>query len=83
MPGPNPINLCLGIADELSKARKHRGLTQDVLGHKAHVSPQLVSMIERGEVKDPHVSALAALARALGVSVDSLCGSVSHDVDIC
>ena len=83
MPGPNPINICIGIADELSKARKHRGLTQDVLGHKAHISPQLVSMIERGEVKDPHISALAALARALGVSVDSLCRAGANDVDLC
>ena len=83
MPGPNAVNICIGIADQLSKARKHRGLTQDALGHKAHVSPQLVSMIERGQVKDPHVSALAALARALGVSVDSLCRAEAGDVEIC
>ncbi len=83
MPGPNPINICIGIADELSKARKISGLTQDALGHKAHISPQLVSMIERGQVKDPHVSALAALARALGVSVDSLCRASVSDGEIC
>ena len=83
MPGPNAVNICIGIAGELSKARKTRGLTQDALGHKAHVSPQLVSMIERGQVKDPHVSALAALARALGVSMDSLCRAGASEVEIC
>jgi len=83
MPRPNPMNICLGLARELSKARKQSELTQDSLAHKANISTQLVSMLERGQVKDPHVGAIVALARVLGVSVESLCGFTEEDKPLC
>jgi transcriptional regulator with XRE-family HTH domain len=83
MPGPNPANICIGLADKLSKTRKLRELTQDALAHKAGISTQLVSMLERGQVKDPHIGAMIALARVLGVSVESLCEHQDGERPLC
>jgi len=83
MPGPNPTNICHGLARELSKARKRCELTQDTLAHQAHISTQLVSMLERGQVKDPHVGAIVALSRVLGVSVEALCGLEDGERPLC
>ncbi|HJQ55280.1 MAG TPA: helix-turn-helix transcriptional regulator [Vineibacter sp.] len=54
--------------------RERRGLTQRALAERADVSVTYLSEIESGR-KPGSVTALSALARALGVSVDDLVGA--------
>ena len=74
MPGPNIANQVCGLGARIKMTRQAVKMTQDVLAHQAKISTQLVSMLERGEVLDPHISCLVALARTLGVSTDYLVG---------
>lgn len=53
-------------------ARLESGLTQAQLATAAHVGPNYVPRIERGEMT-PSVDAAFRLAQALGVAVDDLC----------
>ena len=51
--------------------REQRGLTLEALADRAGCTPQMLSMIERGETK-PSADLLARLASALGCDMDSL-----------
>jgi transcriptional regulator with XRE-family HTH domain len=48
------------------------GMSQQSLAVAAGLSVSLVSQIERGSRSDPRISTTAALARALGVTLDEL-----------
>ena len=74
MPGPNVVNQLSGLGATIKGLRAAAGLTQDALAYAAGISAQLVSLLERGEVRDPHVSCAVALARVLDVSTDYLLG---------
>jgi len=61
------------VGRRVAVQRKLAGLTQQQLANRAHVSKSLVSQVERGEV--PASAAFtAAVARALGVDVETLTG---------
>lgn len=72
MPGPSSANQLSGLGARLRAARKVACLTQDALAHQAGMSAQLISMLERGKVLDPHVSSAVALSHILGVTTDYL-----------
>lgn len=63
----NPIK----VGRHISSLRKSRGMTQNQLGDKLHVSFQAVSKWERGETL-PDTMLLPDLAAALSTTVDSI-----------
>ena len=63
----------MGIEERLKKLRKSAGLTQTELADRMGVHPQTISKWERG-ISQPDISQLAALASALGVSIEELFG---------
>ena len=63
----------MSFQENLIRARKARGMTQEELAAKLNVSRQAVSKWETGESL-PDLYKLAALADELGVSTDELCG---------
>jgi len=60
------------IADNVRKARKKAGLSQDKLAREADVAYNTVVKIESGENKNPTIETLRNIARALKISVDEL-----------
>ena len=60
------------IADNVRKARKKAGLSQDKLAREAGVAYNTVVKIESGENKNPTIETLRNIAKALDVSVDEL-----------
>lgn len=52
--------------------RQKSGLTQDALSDKASLSYSTLAKIERGAIKNPSVYTVAALADALGCSVEQI-----------
>ena len=61
------------VGKRLLKARKLRGFSQARLAGGTSNSPSLISMVESGHA-NLSVASLTASAKALGVSVDFLCG---------
>lgn len=59
--------------ERLVQLRKARGMSQEELAEKVGVSRQAVSKWETGDAQPDYVK-LMALADALGVSLDDLCG---------
>ena len=65
----------------LREARTRAGLSQERLAYAARLHPTQISLLERGE-RDPLVSTIARLARALRVSPAALVDGVdSPDAD--
>ena len=62
------------IGRALRTLRERRGWTRETLAHHAGVSWAAIAQIEAGRRPNPRLSTLAALADALGVSVDQLSG---------
>jgi len=60
------------IADNVRKARKKAGLSQDKLARKAGVAYNTVVKLESRENKNPTLETLRNIAKALDVSVDDL-----------
>jgi transcriptional regulator with XRE-family HTH domain len=60
------------IAQNLRTLRKVRGLSQPELAQKVGISPRTIARLEAGQVADPSINHVRALARALGVTVDLL-----------
>src|SRR5687767_9695620 len=65
------------IADTLKVARGRLGWSRETLAHHSGVSWSAIAQIETGRRKDVRLSSLAALADALGVSVDYLIGTAA------
>ena len=63
----------MSFQENLIRARKARGMTQEELAARLSISRQAVSKWETGESL-PDLYKLAALADELGVSADELCG---------
>jgi len=60
------------IANNVRKARKKAGLSQDKLAREAGVAYNTVVKIESGENKNPTIETLRSIAKALDVPVDNL-----------
>ena len=60
------------IADNVRKARKKTGLSQDKLAREADVAYNTIVKIESGENKNPTIETLRSIAMALKISVDQL-----------
>ena len=60
------------IADNIRKARKKAGLSQDKLAREAVVAYNTVVKIESGKNKNPTIETLRSIAKALNVSVDEI-----------
>jgi transcriptional regulator with XRE-family HTH domain len=65
------------IGDTLKAARGRLGWSRETLAHHSGVSWSAIAQIESGRRKDVRLSSLAALADALGVSVDYLIGTAA------
>jgi transcriptional regulator with XRE-family HTH domain len=59
------------LGRNLRRLRKEREMTQEEVGHRSGVHPTEVSRIEAGK-RDPQVSTVERLAKALGVSASDL-----------
>lgn len=59
------------FAANLRRLRAEAGLTQMQLGNRADVDHSVISRYERA-MRDPQLEAIAALAKALGVSACAL-----------
>jgi len=62
----------VGLNAVITKFREGQGLTQRDLAKKAKVTAAYVAMIETGVRKNPSLTILKRLARALGVPVTAL-----------
>jgi transcriptional regulator with XRE-family HTH domain len=71
---PDVVVEPMAIKERLRELRIAAGLTQQELAVRAGLSVSAVAHLEVGRIPDPRVSTLQALARALGVSLDSLAG---------
>jgi transcriptional regulator with XRE-family HTH domain len=60
------------IAQKIKKYRKARGISQDKLSKLAGVTYNTIIKIESGSTTNPRVETLHLIAKALGVTVDSL-----------
>ena len=60
------------IADNVRKARKKAGLSQDKLAREAGVAYNTVVKIESDENKNPTIETLRSIANALKISIDEL-----------
>lgn len=60
------------LGDRVRAAREAAGLTQVQLADRLGWPRQHLHRIETGAVRDPGVSRVLAIARALGVTVDEL-----------
>ena len=60
------------IAENIKKYRKKLGISQDKLSKLANVTYNTIIKIESGANKNPTITTLAKIAKALGVKVDDL-----------
>jgi transcriptional regulator with XRE-family HTH domain len=58
------------IAANLRTLRKLREMPQQELAEKVGISPRTLARLEHGEVGDPGIGQVRALAQCLGVTVD-------------
>lgn len=59
------------IGCKIKEAREQKGYTQEQLAEKMNLSPQHISVIERG-IKAPRLDTFIRLANILGVNADFL-----------
>lgn len=65
------MKLLKELGRRIQKARKEKGLTQQELADRSHVSLKHVQSCERGE-KNPSFEVLRAFCKVLNLSLDSL-----------
>src|SRR5216683_7179179 len=70
--GGMPMSELLG--DRVRHARERYGMSQVELARRAHISRQMLYMIESNKTPDPGVLKVKAIADVLGVSTDELLG---------
>ena len=62
----------MAVADRIRSERKRQGFTQEALARRAGLTLNGYADIERGIAQDPHISSLASIARALGLTLAEL-----------
>ena len=60
------------LADRVKQLREAAGMSQQALAVSAGLSISVITQLEQGQKADPRISTVAALAQALGVTVDEL-----------
>lgn len=60
------------LSEKIKKHREKIGLTQETLARKADISYNTIIKLETGGIKDPRISTLSKVAKALKVSIDDL-----------
>jgi transcriptional regulator with XRE-family HTH domain len=65
------------LGDELRKARKAAGLTQEQLAYKAEIHPTYVSILERDK-KSPTLEMLFRLCDAIGIRASDIIARVEE-----
>ncbi len=65
-----------GYLKNLKKLRNKKGWSQERLAREAGISYHTLIKIEQDRIKNPKLETLIKLARALGVSLDKLVGSL-------
>ncbi len=60
------------IGERIRELRTAAGMSQQALAMAAGLSMSVVSQLEQGYRDDPRISTVAAIARALGVTIDEL-----------
>lgn len=60
-----------GLRPELRRAREKAGFSQETLAERAGMHRNAVALLETGK-RDPRVSTVAKLAKALGVTASEL-----------
>jgi transcriptional regulator with XRE-family HTH domain len=66
------------LKQNLKRLRRLAEMSQQALATQAGLSVSLVVQIERGSIRDPRISTVGRLARALNTSIDALAG---HELD--
>ncbi len=59
------------IGNEICKARKAAGMSQEELAARANLHPTYISLLERNK-KSPTLDSLFRICKALGISASSL-----------
>jgi transcriptional regulator with XRE-family HTH domain len=60
------------IGERVRAKRRSLDLTQEELARRSNLSLNLVNRVERGQIQDPHISTLRALAKGLSMPVEML-----------
>lgn len=60
------------IANNIKKYREKAGLTQEALARKADISYNTIIKLETSGIKDPRVSTMNKIAKALNVNINKL-----------
>jgi transcriptional regulator with XRE-family HTH domain len=66
------------LAENIKKARKKKGLTQEKLARLADISNNTLVKIEMGMAKEPTITTIGKIADALNVSIDELVGRIKN-----
>lgn len=69
------------FGERLKKIRQKRGVTQESLAKIVSISPSSISLYERG-IREPNLSMLISIAKALDVSTDYLLGLTNNEYHI-
>jgi transcriptional regulator with XRE-family HTH domain len=68
-----------GLAKRIKQLREGAGLSQQALATAAGLSISVVTQLEQGNRSDPRVSTAAALASALGVTMDEMLAGAADE----
>jgi len=66
------------LADNIKRLRKKKGLTQEKLARLADIANNTLVKIEMGMAKEPTITTVAKIAKALNVSIDELVEGVKN-----
>ncbi len=69
---PDTLEPVRTFGSTIAARRKHLRFSQEKLAHRAGISRNYVSQIERGEADNPSAKALFAVGEALGISDEEL-----------
>ncbi|GAB4001852.1 DUF488 family protein, N3 subclade [Nocardioides ultimimeridianus] len=67
-----------GLGEALTDRRNAAGISRATLAVKAGMSPNTLMKVEQGQTRDPGVLKVAAICRALSVSIDELVKDAEH-----
>lgn len=71
----------MSFGERLTKSRLERGWSQAELARRSDIPQGLISRMERDLVKEPGMTVIRSLAKALGVTADYLVGMYDDDPD--